>query len=344
MVIGIIGAGLSGLVAGKRLADAGHDVTMIEKNRSLGGRLATVELDDMVLDYGISHIHARGQNFQHFLDRLAEKGNVRKWVQEFSFYDGTEFHKVNPNSDSQVNYFGEKGNQTIAEGLSRWVDVMADKQAAGLTYLGPDTSKKRSWMINLTDTSVFECDAVLVATPAVEAYGIIQTVQNRTATRKIIRHIDEVRYDGCMALACTFDEEVPDWNGIEGDNSAIQWTGNESSKRDEDSVAGLVIQSAPDFFRKFAQSDEERVEEALLEEASEIVGSWILQPQSTYLHRWKYFQSQNPIDEYFMELEMDEAPLALIGDYLGGNSLEDAFISGYNLAEYWINKYSTVTA
>lgn len=343
MVIGIIGAGLSGLIAGKRLADAGHDVTMIEKKHSLGGRLATVRLDGMALDYGISHIHTREKDFQSFLEQLSEKDDVREWVREFSFYDGTEFHKVNPNSDPQKNYIGTDGNRTITKGLSRWVDVMVDEQAAGLTYLGPDTSKKRPWMINLTDVSVFECDAVLIATPAVEAYGIIQMVQNRTATRKIIRHIDEVRYNGCMSLACTFDHGVPDWKGIEVDNSTIQWIGNESSKRKKNSVAGLVIQSTPDFFRSFAQSDDESVQEALLEEASQIVGSWVLQPKSTYLHRWKYFQPQNPIDEYFMELEMDDAPLALIGDYLGGNSLEDAFISGYNLAEYWINKYSSVT-
>lgn len=343
MVIGIIGTSIAGLIAGKRLAKAGHDVTVIEKERSLGGRLATVKLDDINLDYGISHFTAETQTFQVFINELQQQGEITEWVNEFSLYDGMEFHHVDPNSDPQVTYVGVNGNQSIAKGLSRWVDIKSEEQAGGLTYIGPDRSKKRSWMINLTDISVFECDAVILATPAVEAYGIIQTVQNRTATRKIIRHIDEVRYDGSFSLACTFDHEGPDWSGIEFENSNISFISNESSKREGVEQAALVIHSSNDFYRRNAQADDEKVKEALLESATDVIDPWILQPKSTYLHHWKYFMAQNPINEYFMELEMDEAPLALIGDYLGGNSLENAFVSGYNLAEYWINKYSEVT-
>lgn len=344
MVIGIIGASISGLIAGKRLADAGHDVTIIEKQRSVGGRLATVKLDGINLDYGISHFSAETKTFQTFVDDLKDRGLAREWTREFALYDGTELHEINPNTEPKIRYVGTEGNQSIANGLSRWVDIKSEEKAAGLTYIGPDRSKKRSWMINLTDASVFECDAVIIATPAVEAYGVIQTVQNRTATRKIIRHIDEVRYDGRISLACTFDREIPDWKGIKCNNSDISWIGNESSKQEGAEKAGLVIQSSGEFYRRHAQSDDETVKELLLEEASTVLDSWVLQPKSTYLHRWSYFEAQNPFDDYFMELEMEEAPLALIGDYLGGTSLENAFVSGYNLAEYWIKKHSEVTA
>lgn len=344
MVIGIIGASISGLIAGKRLADEGHEVTIIEKSRSLGGRLATTNLDNIDLDYGIPHFAANTQTFQSFIKDLKAKGEVKDWTEEFSLYDGTEFHEMDPNSDPQMHYIGTGGNQSIAKSLSRWVDIKSEEKAGGLTYIGPDRSKKRSWMINLTDISVFECDAVIVATPAVQAYGVIQTVQNRTATRRIIRHIDEVRYDGSISLALTYDHKKPDWQGIECERSNIRWISNESSKREGVEKAGLVIQSSGEFYHKYAQADDAKVQELLLKEASEVVGKWILQPESTFIHRWKYFEARNPIDEFFMELEMDEAPLALIGDYLGGSSLENAFISGYNLAEYWIKKYSAVTA
>ena len=344
MVIGIIGASISGLIAGKRLAEAGHAVTIIEKGRTLGGRLGTVKLDDTFLDYGLSHFEANTKTFQTFIDELKQEGEIREWAEEFSLFDGTEFHEINPNSDPEKHYVGTDGNQSIAQKLSRWVDIKSEEKAGGLTYIGPDRSKKRSWMINLTDISVFECDAVLVATSAVEAYGLIQTVQNRTATRRIIRHVDEVRSDGCLSLAVTYDREAPDWDGIDFEKSDLRWISNETSKRGGSGKTGLVIQSTGDFYRKHAETGDEKVKELLLEEASKVVDSWILQPESSYLHRWKYFNARNPIDEYFMELEMKEAPLALIGDYLGGNSLESAFVSGYNLAEYWINKYSEVTA
>lgn len=344
MVIGIIGSSISGLIAGKRLAKAGHDVTIIEKNRSLGGRLKTVELDSLNLDVGLSRFDVTTNTFDAFVKTQEEEGIVQKWAKEFSYYDGLEVINDDPNSDSRQYYAGKNGLQLLAESMSRWVDIKSEEQAGGLTYIGPDRSKKRSWMINLTDISVFECDAVIIATSAVEAYGLMQTAQNKTESRRIIRHVDEVRYDGCFSLAATFDnQEVPDWKGIECESNSINWICNESSKLDTDKTA-LVIQSTPEFYRKHAQKSDDETKELLFEEASDIVGTWVHRSKSTYLQGWKYFKTKNPINEYFMELELEDAPLALIGDYLGGSSLESAFVSGYNLSEYWIKKYTEITA
>ncbi|WP_445664865.1 NAD(P)/FAD-dependent oxidoreductase [Fodinibius sp. AD559] len=344
MVIGIIGASISGLIAGKRLAEAGHDVTIIEKSRSLGGRLKTVELDNLNLDVGLTHFDVSTNTFGSFVKKQVEKGAIQKWTKDFGLYDGIELFDVDPNSDSRQQYTGTNGLQSLAESMSRWVDIKSEEKAGGLTYIGPDRSKKRSWMINLTDVSVFECDAVIIATSAVDAYGVLQTAQNKTETRRIIRHIDEIRYEGCFSLAATYDnQEVPDWKGIECEKSAIKWISNESSKLDTNQTA-LVIQSTPEFYRKHAQKSEEEIKELLFEEVSDIIGSWARRPQSTYIENWKYFKTKNPINEYFMELELEDAPLALIGDYLGGSSLENAFVSGYNLSEYWKKKYTEVTA
>lgn len=342
MVIGIIGASISGLIAGKRLAKAGHDVTVIERNHSLGGKFATKKLDDLYLDYGISQFSARTKTFQAFVEELKSKGVVKKWAEEFNFYDKNGFQEVNPHTSQGVSFTGMHGMQGITDGLSRWVDVLSDVKAGGLTYIGPDRTKKRSWIINLTDISVFECDAVIIAAPAVEANGILQTTQDETPVRRIIRVIDEVRYDGCFSLVASYDKAVPEWKGIECAHSSISWIGNESSKQEGAEKAGLVIRSSAEFFRKNARKDDQTIRQLLLSEASNIIDPWVLQPKSTYLHHWKYFEAKNSINEYFIELEMEDGPLALIGDYLGGNSVENAFLSGYNLAEYWINKYSTV--
>lgn len=344
MVIGIIGASISGLIAGKRLAEAGHEVTIIEKSRSLGGRLKTVELDHLNLDVGLTHFDVSTNTFGSFIQKQVEKGAVQQWTKDFGLYDGSELFDIDPTSDSRQYYTGTNGLQSLAKSMGRWVDVKSEEKAGGITYIGPDRSKKRSWMINLTDVSVFECDAVIIATSAVDAYGILQTAQNKTESRRIIRHIDEIRYDGCFSLAATYDnQEGPDWKGIECEKSSIQWISNESTKLETDQTA-LVLQSTPEFFRKHAQKGEKEVKELLLEEGANIVGSWVRRTQSTYLQSWKYFKATNPINEYFMELELEDAPLAFIGDYLGGTSLDNAFVSGYNLSEYWIKKHSEVTA
>ena len=55
----IIGAGLAGLVSGSLLKDAGHNVTIIEANNRVGGRVYTLRApftDGLYLDVGAMRI------------------------------------------------------------------------------------------------------------------------------------------------------------------------------------------------------------------------------------------------------------------------------------------------
>src|SRR5699024_4350019 len=343
MVIGIIGASLAGLVAGERLAKAGHDVTVIERNQSLCGTLASVEMDEMILDYGVPHLYAETNTFREFLEAQQQKEEVREWVGEFGLYEGKVLLDEDPNAVPYTFYAFKNGINSIASNLSRWVDLKPKEKAGGLTYIGPERGKKRSWMINLTNINVFECDAVIIATPAPEAYGVLQTAQDETPARRIIRQIDDVHYDDRISLAATYDRPSPDWKGIRCENSPLAWIGNESAKRGVDDSTGLLLQSTDRFFQDHENTGDEEARRRMLEIASDIVGPWVFKAQSTYLHRWKFFRPRNPLNDYFIELEMIDAPLALVGNYFGGTSLDNACLSSYNLAEYWINKYSDVT-
>lgn len=345
MVIGVIGAGLSGLIAGKKLAQAGHDVTIIERERSVGGKVATHDFNGMPLDYGISKIEASGSEFKSFLTELKNEDRLQRWKSRFSLYDGEALFDLNPNKPDTEFWTGTKGFKAISDYLSRWVDIKSEAKAGGITYIGNHRTKKRAWMINLTDISVFECDAVIIAAPAPEAYGVLQTAQDETPARRIIRYIDEVKYNPCYSLMAVYDGEAPSWKGIDAEDRTIRWISNESYKAGQIDKAGLVIQSTPGFARRYASANPEEVKQILLKRAAEITGEpEIGQPKWSKIHYWKYFSAINPMNEFFFELEMEEAPLALIGDYMRGNTAEDAFLSGYYLAEYWINKYSKVTA
>ena len=66
--VAVVGAGLSGLVAAKRLADSGRSVVVIDKGRSVGGRLATRRIHDATLDHGAQFFTVRSAEFAAFVD------------------------------------------------------------------------------------------------------------------------------------------------------------------------------------------------------------------------------------------------------------------------------------
>ncbi len=74
----VVGAGISGLCAARRLVSAGYSVRVLEKSRGLGGRLATRRVGADTWDTGAQSISARSPWFAELLGQAAEAGVVRQ--------------------------------------------------------------------------------------------------------------------------------------------------------------------------------------------------------------------------------------------------------------------------
>lgn len=342
MVIGIIGAGLSGLTAGRILARAGHEVTIFEKGRGYGGRMATRYAGkDLVakMDHGLSYFGVKSDEFREFTAELLDQGLVQTWGDNFAAYDGEKFLEASPNQTSAALYTSTGGMNKIGKYLSRWVDIYTETKVGGLTYFGTNRSKKRSWMINLTSSKTFEADAVVIALPAPQAYGIISSTIDETNTLKIVRQIDEISYGPAFSLMAGYgSQQAPKWEGVMCKNSPLDFISNEKAKRDTQETS-FVLHASGSFSKEQRTSDEEDVINIMLDEFSEIAGGWASSPEWHQLHFWRYSRAQKVISSPYLELEDEDAPLALIGDYLNGNTVDDAYRSGYKLAHDWLKKF-----
>ncbi len=343
MVIGIIGAGISGLTAGRLLAKAGHEVTIFEKSRGFGGRMATryAGKDNQTrLDHGLSYFSAESSEFQQFTAELLEKNLIKTWGNKFFVYDGKKLYDKDPNDPGNPIFTSVNGMNSIGKYLGRWVDVQTENKVGGLTYIGGNRTRKRSWMINFSSSHTFGADAVIVALPAPQAYGILSTTLDETNALRIIRQIDDITYKPAYSLMVGYgDRELPEWNAILCKNCKLNYISNEASKREDMQECSFVLQAGKQFTKKHQNSDEDTVIREMLADFAEIAGGWASSPDWHQLHYWKYSRAEKVMNAPFFELEDHEAPLAVVGDYFEGNTVDNAYRSGYLLARHWLDKF-----
>ena len=345
MKIGIIGAGIAGLTAGRILSKAGHDVTVYEKSRGLGGRLSTRRTHHsppFKIDHGAPYLTATTDEFRSFISELEKDGIVQQWTDTFGSYSQGTIYPESPGRESGMCYVAPQGMSGIGKYLGRWVDIQLREKIGGLTHVGGASIKKRPWMINSSTINVFEVDAVIIATPAIQAYGLISTAQDEINLRRMISILDDINYSSTFALMAGYGKRDPvQWKGLICEHPVISWICNESSKRDNSESLNMVAHASSEYTKdRYNEYQTEQVGQDMLTAAGEIMGKWAENPEWHSVHLWRYKIPSKRLDIPFMESEDDWAPLALVGDYFQGSSLEAAYLSGLRLGEHWASKFS----
>lgn len=342
MRIGIVGAGIAGLTAARLLAKYGHEVIVLEKSKGFGGRMATRyagQHNRAVIDHGTSYLTAKSDTFNSFLEELKTNGLVAVWDENLSLFNDDGFYEVHPSLESQSLYYAPKGMNTIGRYLSRTIDVRLNQQVSGITVVSSGTFKKRPWVINFLDTSVLELDALIIATPSIQALGLLQTAQDETPIRYMNSLLAKTQYESSIAVMAGFgSREVPSWKGVVCQNQILKWVSNESSKRDMGELV-LVAQTNHEFAKANRATDATVVVNKVLKEVSKFAGAWAQNPEWSQKHFWLFNRCTKSLDMDYLESSDTNAPLALVGDYFNGTTVESSYLSGLSLAEHWLNKF-----
>lgn len=342
MKIAVIGAGIAGLTAGRVLAESGHEVVVFEKSKGYGGRLATRYAgtnNATKVDHGLSYIEVSSPEIEPLINELIENGTLKPWEGPFVHLDGHgEQSEIKP---SKKRYIAPQGMNQVGKKLARMVDVRTETKVSGVTHIGENRSKKRSWMLNFPTGNAENFDAVILATPSKQAYAILNTTIDEIQTLKLVSKIDSVEYEPSFSLMVGYGAaDIPEWAMMNCDNDIIESIVNEASKREGDSECSFVIHSTAKFAKKYKDSNREEVEEIILDELSEVLGGWSALPEWKQLHFWRYNKVINPLPYPFMEVVGHDAPIALIGSYMNGDSVESAYLSGLAIGKFWSDKFS----
>ena len=345
--VAVIGAGVSGLAAARRLMKEGRNVVVVEKSRGLGGRAATRRLSigsgiEVPVDHGAQFFTARDIRFVEQVSRWQEEGVCFPWCEGFMTWKEGALHDSN-SEWREPRYACRGGMSQLGRSLAEGVEVLREFQVGSVSLSqGSQGSQGMHglWELNadpLHKDSPLRARALFVSAPIPQAVRFVGAYLTKAQHELIGR----IHYGPCIAVMARYPESTtsPPWRGIQARNpeGKISWMAWDSSKRGEGTGAAVaVIHASKGFSSHWLDASKEQLREAgeeLLREASVIGGSWMSSPREFIVHRWRYAHPEGPsVRGGFLRAEA-EGPLYLIGDGLNGGRLEGAWLSGVFAAE-----------
>ncbi len=312
--VAVVGAGLSGLICARTLQDHGFDVTVFEKSRGPGGRMATRRPDTgLSFDHGAQYFTVRDPHFARYVEAWVQQGIVAEWAGRVVAIHGDE---VQPKVDQEVRYVGVPGMSTIAQHLAEDVPLRLETEVVGLDRV------KGGW--RLTDAagqSRHPFEYVIVSLPAPQTAVLLRGHAFEVEVRA-------VPMTPCWAVIAAFERRVQvPWDAAFVHDSPLAWVARNSSKPGRDTAADCwVLHGSAEWSQDHRDADTREVTELLIAEFARIISSTL--PEATFRDARRWLFSDTPVSIGKPTLFDRDSGLAVCGDWLAGGRVEGAFRSG----------------
>jgi renalase len=307
--IAVIGAGLAGLTCARRMAGAGWAVTVFDKGRVAGGRIATRRAELAAWDHGAQYFTVRDPGFERLVERAQAAGQLATWQPR---WPGGE-------QEEKRLWVGVPGLSAFPRWLAGGLDVVSRTRILSLSR------RASGWTLTDdagTDFSGF--DLVVLAIPAPQAAVL---AEGHTTLDGVVA---AVRMDPCWAVMAAFERPVE--TGIDADWSpdpVLPWLARNNSKPGRTGLDAWVLHADAGWSREHLDDDPGLVQAALLGRLAERLSLRLPPVVANEAHRWRHARVVEPLGE---DCLVDPAAgIAFCGDWCLDARVEAAFISGERL-------------
>jgi predicted NAD/FAD-dependent oxidoreductase len=322
----IVGGGLCGLMAAVVLQLQGLEVTVLDKGKGIGGRLASRRLrhGDAVgcFDFGAQYFKAQHPLFLAWVEDWINAGVVKVWAEGM----GTETGTIR--SQGVKLYRGEPSNRSLAQYLAQDLKVVNQEKVNAFHW------QDNVWQIHCDSGGIYQGDRLVVTAPLPQTLELL-TVSNINLPADIQQTLTGVVYDPCFSLSLLLEQPslVPDPGGLWLSGEPLAWMACSTKKGISPHGYGVTVQAGPEFSRHYLATDTEQVIALMTAAAQPWLGSAVL---ASHLHLWRYSHPQNPLDQPFLFGDFP-GPVYFGGDAFHGGKVEGAALSGLAIAEHLLN-------
>lgn len=279
-----VGAGLAGLSCARELRSAGGACVVLERARGVGGRCATRRFDDQPVDIGPAFLQCGPGALEAIVRELPPGLASPGWPVRAI---GRRL-ACNPEAfaDDRERTGRGEGVTALPKWLARDLDVRLSHTVRAIEPVAGGVR------VEVAGGDAFEAPTVVLAGATSQTLRLLDPLA--AADPSIAAALAPVRAIREVATLVTIagyraDAPEPDfeaWHPLE--TTMVQAIYHDSSKRTLPRWRVLVLHGRPRFSLERMDLPPEGWSRELLWEAAELMGEWVLRPEWTGTHRWKY--------------------------------------------------------
>ncbi|SDO25200.1 NAD(P)/FAD-dependent oxidoreductase [Alkalicoccus daliensis] len=312
MDIAIIGGGIAGVFAAKRLKEAGHTPFIIEKSRSVGGRLATRRINEGKADHGAQFFTVRTKAFQKEVDEWLYEGWAKEWFR-----------------DKYPRYRGTNGMNSLLKNTAESLPVMLEEKIIRLESDGASVT------LASENGELFIADAAIVTAPVPQILNLIEQ-SALGLSEKVRAQLAAGAYNPCLVGLFEMKDSITlsesgllDKDLPEGMDKIIS---NSQKGISSSSILSVYMNS------QWSTSHYQLEDPAVLNEITSLLSFLESKVISGQLKRWRYAEAAHVYEQPYLQL--DNFPIYAAGDAFLSPAdsskrarIESAFLSGTAAAD-----------
>ncbi len=323
MKVAVIGAGIAGISCASQLQQAGYQVVLFDKARSVGGRMTSKRSAQGYMDFGAQYFTARHPLFQQQVASWQQHGVVSRWLAPLYQYEQA---RLLASPDAQQRYVGIPAMHSPLKWQARQLDCQLSCRIMALK------AKENTWQLIAESGEQFgPFDEVVLTLPPAQVNSLLpQTVTQR---------FPETILQPCWAVTLVLAKGTAHAAGgifIKDAESPLSWVSRHNSKPGRAQTESWLLHFKPAFSALHLQQDQAFWQQTAEQTLSALLGQ-PLAVAEMISHRWLYAQIQTQHQDFHYE-GVIAAGLWVAGDWTRGGRVENAWLSGNDIAQQIIVK------
>ena len=318
--IAIIGAGITGITLANLLQKK-YNLTVFEKSRGVGGRMATRRAEPYQFNHGAQYFKIENKEFKDFMQPLM----VNKIIKPLKT---NQIEILNKKVIKRTKIYNQQYFTAVSK-MNSVVKYLINNNFSIKLFCKIEKTLKENdnWFIIDSDkVSHGPYDWLFITIPPNQA---IEILYNNSF--KFLDIIKNIKMRSCYSLMLGFDEiKEFDFDTALFLNEDVQWLSISKKILEQKEYYNLLINSSYNFAEQNINSSKDKISNYLIKQVSDILQCELNNYKHKALHFWKYAMSEK--NNNLGSLIDEDLKVIVCGDWCMNGKVEGGFLSAKNAA------------